>query len=289
MKVLVLGASGMLGNAVLRFFSASPGFEVFGTVRSADSLRLLPADLQQRISYSGDVESMDGSYVEGVLQLLDRLHPEVVINCIGVVKQLAAANDVLTALPVNSLLPHRLVRLCRLARARLIHISTDCVFSGAAGMYREQDTPDASDLYGVSKRLGEVDDPQAITLRTSIIGPELAGGHGLLAWFLAQRGRVKGFTRAIFSGLPTVELARLMREVVIPHPELHGLHHVSAEPISKYRLLQLFAQVYGVSIEIEPDAELIIDRSLDSSRFRRLTGWTPPPWPELVRTMHQFG
>lgn len=279
----------MLGNAVLRFFSGSPGYEVFGTVRSAESLHLLPNELHPCISCIGDVVSMDGGYVNGVQQLLDRVQPAVVINCIGVVKQLAAANDVLTVLPVNSLLPHRLVRLCRVARARLIHISTDCVFTGTAGMYREQDPPDSLDLYGVSKRLGEVDDPQAITLRTSIIGPELAGGHGLLSWFLSQRGRVRGFTRAIFSGLPTVELARLMREVVIPHPEMHGLHHVSAEPISKYRLLQLFAQVYGVTIDIEPDADLVIDRSLDSTRFRRLTGWTPPPWPKLVRSMHQFG
>jgi dTDP-4-dehydrorhamnose reductase len=170
-----------------------------------------------------------------------------------------------------------------------VHISTDCVFSGAKGMYVESDFPDADDLYGRSKYLGEVDYPHAVTLRTSIIGHELDGARSLLCWFLAQGGSVRGFTKAVFSGLPTVELARVVRDFVLPHPELHGLYHVSAAPINKYDLLKLVAQAYGKSIEITPHDQLVIDRSLDSTRFKAATGYAPPSWPELVRTMHAFG
>jgi dTDP-4-dehydrorhamnose reductase len=156
-------------------------------------------------------------------------------------------------------------------------------------MYREQDTPDARDLYGLSKFLGEVDDEHAVTLRTSIIGPELEGAHGLLGWFLAQKGRVRGFSRAVFSGVSTVELARVIRDFVIPNPQLRGVHHVSAAAINKYDLLVLIAKVYGLNTGIEPNAELVIDRSLDSTAFRKLTGYEPPEWPQLVQTMRNFG
>jgi dTDP-4-dehydrorhamnose reductase len=223
------------------------------------------------------------------MQLLDQVRPDVVVNCIGLVKQAVEADDPLAAIPINSLLPHRLLRLCKLARIRLIHFSTDCVFSGARGGYRENDSADASDLYGRSKLLGELNDPQALTLRMSVIGPELAGRHGLLGWFLAQRGHAPGFTRAIFSGLTTLELARVVRDVVLPRSELHGLLHVAAEPISKYHLLVLIARIYGISIDIQPDDRLVIDRSLDPSQFHRLTGYVAPSWPEMVSAMHQFG
>jgi dTDP-4-dehydrorhamnose reductase len=156
-------------------------------------------------------------------------------------------------------------------------------------MYREGDFADANDLYGRSKFLGEVDGPQAVTLRTSIIGPELNSAHGLLGWFLSQRGRVRGFTRAVFSGLPTVELARVIRDFVIPREDLRGVYHVSSAPITKYELLTIIAEVYAHSVNIEPDDALVIDRSLDSGRFRRLTGYDCPAWPELVRSMHEFG
>src|SRR3984885_1007593 len=274
----------MLGNAVLRFFGASPGYSTVGAIRSSSSMRLLPKELQAQLVCAGDVDNADS-----MLEVFGRVRPDVVINCIGLVKQLLTTDDVPAVVSINSLLPHRLVRLCRVARARLIHVSTDCVFAGTKSMYREQDVADARDLYGISKLLGEVDENGAVTLRTSIIGPELASSHGLLGWFLAQRGRVKGFTRAIFSGLPTVELARVMRDFVIPNPQLRGVHHVSAAPISKFDLLTHIARVYGLSVEIVPDAEVIIDRSLDSTSFRTLTGYVPPAWPELVRYMHQFG
>ena len=282
-KVLVLGASGMLGNAVLRLFAQSAGYEVMASARSTSALRLLPEELSDRVVCGVDVENIDT-----LTSLFAKIRPDVVINCIGLVKQLADADDPLAAIPINALMPHRLARLCDVAGARLVHMSTDCVFSGAKGMYIEADPSDAKDLYGRSKFLGEVDFPHAITLRTSIIGHELSGAHSLVGWFLAQQGSVKGFTRAIFSGLPTVELARVIRDHVLAHPELHGVYHVSAAPINKFDLLTLIAKAYDKTIDITPDDKMAIDRSLDSSRFREATGYQPQPWPELVRRMRDF-
>lgn len=282
-KVLVLGATGMLGNAILRFFAQSLGYEVLGTSRSTSLLRLLPEEVRDYVISGVDVE-----HVDSLTNLFVKARPDVVINCIGLVKQLAEADDPLVAIPVNTLLPHRLARLCDVAGARLVHISTDCVFAGTKGMYVETDAADADDVYGRSKYLGEVDCSHAITLRTSIIGHELSGARSLVGWFLAQQHGVKGFTRAIFSGLPTVELARVIRDFVIPNTQLHGLYHVSAEPINKFDLLNLLATAYGKDIPIARDDSLTIDRSLDSSRFRLATGYHPQTWPELVSRMREL-
>jgi dTDP-4-dehydrorhamnose reductase len=282
--VLVLGASGLLGNAVFRYLCSRSQYSVQGTVRSQHAADLLPQELRQRLICDVDIAEVDA-----LARVFERVCPDAVINCVGIVKHLVDPANALPVLSINSVLPHRLALLCRLTRARLIHISTDCVFSGAKGRYTEDDPPDATDLYGRSKLLGEVDDQCALTVRTSIVGPELGSARGLLGWFLSQHGRVKGFRRAIFSGLPTAELARVLHDFIIPDPNLHGVYHVSSEPISKYELLQLFARVYKVSIDIEPDEELVIDRSLDSQRFRRLTGYMAPSWTDLVRAMHEFG
>ena len=283
MKVLVLGVTGMLGNAVFRYFSETTNYEVFGSARSSAGRHAFAPALADRVIVGIDVDNPDS-----LALLFAKVKPQVVINCIGLIKQLAEADDPLSAIPINALLPHRLARLCDVAGARLVHMSTDCVFAGTKGMYTEADMSDAKDLYGRSKYLGEVDYPHAITLRTSIIGHELSGAHSLVGWFLAQQGSVKGFRRAIFSGLPTVELARVIRDHVLPHPELHGLYHVSAEPINKFDLLTLVAQAYGKTTAITPDDKLAMDRSLDSSRFREATGYQPEPWPELVRRMREF-
>lgn len=282
-NVLVLGGSGMLGNAMLRFLAASEGLRVFGTVRSLSTGSKLPAEVRKQLISGIDVERSDH-----LVEAMRRARPDVVVNCIGLVKQLDAADDPLEAIPINSLLPHRLARLADAAGARLIHISTDCVFDGAKGDYRESDVPDAKDLYGRSKLLGEVDYPNAVTLRTSIIGHELDGARSLIGWFLAQEGEVEGFSKAVFSGLPTVELARVVRDFVIPNPELRGLYHVSAQPIDKLSLLRLVAEAYGKSIAIRPSERVVIDRSLDSTSFRSATGYEPPAWPELIETMERF-
>jgi dTDP-4-dehydrorhamnose reductase len=282
MNVLVLGVTGMLGSAVFRQFSSDQCYRVWGTLRNAGGRRHFPEKFHGQLLSNVDVLDQDA-----LVNVLDRVRPDVVINCVGLIKQLADAKDPLSALPINSMLPHRLEKLCGLAGARLIHVSTDCVFSGRKGMYVEADLSDAEDLYGKSKFIGELHEvPHAITLRTSIIGHELGTNFSLIDWFLSQSGPVKGYAKAIFSGLPTVELARVMKDYVIPNPELHGLYHVSVEPIDKLSLLRLVGEVYGHKIEIIPDEQVCIDRSLDSSRFRQATGYVPPAWPELVKMMH---
>ncbi|SEE43116.1 dTDP-4-dehydrorhamnose reductase family protein [Pseudomonas anguilliseptica] len=283
MKILILGITGMLGSAVFRSFSADAEHETWGTVRSGAALRNFPQQSQERLLSGVDVLDQDA-----LVAVLAKVRPDVVINCVGLIKQLADAKDPLTALPINAMLPHRLARLCDLSGARLIHISTDCVFSGRKGGYLESDLSDAEDLYGKSKYIGELHDlPNAITLRTSIIGHELNSSYSLVDWFLSQEGRVRGFSKAIFSGLPTVELARLMKDFVIPHRQLNGLYHVAAKPIDKFRLLSLVAVQYGKAIDIRPDDALVIDRSLDCSRFREATGYVAPEWPELIRRMYE--
>lgn len=283
LRILILGASGMLGNAVLRTFNNKPSYDVFGTVRTASVLSLLSPELHNRIVTGVDVENVDA-----LVNVFKKVRPDVLINCVGLVKQLAESEDVLSAIPINSVLPHRLARLCDLSGARLIHLSTDCVFSGNRGLYAECDIPDAKDVYGRTKFLGEVDYPNAITLRTSIIGHELSGARSLIGWFLAQEKVVKGYRRAIFSGLPTVEIANIIDEFVIPNANLRGLYHLSAEPINKFDLLHLVASVYKKNIEIVPDDVYSIDRSLDSSRFRQATGFQPKSWAELIKIMHEF-
>ncbi len=283
MRVLILGASGMLGNAMIQVLSEEGGWEVFGTIRSGSTSRFYSGEIAEKLIPGIDVEDHDS-----LVDVFDRVRPDIVINCIGLIKQLADANDPLLALPINSLLPHRLARLCSLAGARLVHVSTDCVFSGKKGNYVETDPSDAEDLYGKSKYLGEVDYPNAITLRTSIIGHELQSAHGLIGWFLSQKEKCEGYARAIFSGLPTVALAQIVRDVVIPRPDLHGVYHVAAKPISKYELLELVAKVYGKEINIVPDDGLVIDRSLNASKFRDATRYVAPEWPELIQLMHKY-
>ncbi|PCC98434.1 dTDP-4-dehydrorhamnose reductase family protein [Halopseudomonas pelagia] len=283
MRVLILGVTGMLGSAVFRTFSQDPEFEVWGTLRSASGLGHFAEPHRQRLLQGVDVLDQDA-----LVHVLTRVRPEVVINCVGLIKQLSDAKDPLSALPINAMLPHRLAKLCGLAGARLIHVSTDCVFSGKEGGYVESDVSDAEDLYGKSKFIGELHEiPHAVTLRTSIIGHEQGTHFSLIDWFLAQAGPVKGYAKAIFSGLPTVEMARVMKDYVIPHPELQGLYHVSVEPIDKLSLLRLVAEVYEHDIQISADDKVRIDRSLDSSRFRQATGYVPPTWPELVRLMRE--
>lgn len=282
-RVLVLGASGMLGNAMVRVLGEDAAFKVYGTVRSGGVKRFFSSEIADNLVVGIDVEQQDG-----LVRLFSTVRPDVVINCIGLIKQLAEAGDPLMAIPINSLLPHRLARLSELAGARLIHISTDCVFDGKKGGYTEGDQPNASDLYGLSKYLGEVGYPHTVTLRTSIIGQELNSTNGLIDWFLKQEDKCRGYTQAVFSGLPTVVLAQVVRDVVIPDKKLSGLYHVAAQPIAKFDLLRLVAEVYGKKIEIIPDGTLVINRSLKAERFRAATGYVAPEWPELIRVMHSY-
>jgi dTDP-4-dehydrorhamnose reductase len=272
----------MLGSAAYQCLSNRFPGSVYAAARSPAVKKIFPASAAN-ITIGIDVENTDA--LAGFLQ---EVRPDVIVNCVGVVKQLSSAANPLVAIPINAILPHRLARLADLLGARLIHVSTDCVFSGRKGDYRESDIPDAEDLYGRSKLLGEVDYPNAVTLRTSIIGRELGSCNGLVEWFLSQRGSVRGYRRAIFSGLTTDELVRVIADRILPNPNLRGVYHVSVAPISKFDLLGIVRDVYGVETEIEPDDAVAIDRSLNSDRFRKATGYAPPSWPELIHCMRRF-
>lgn len=279
-RVLVLGGGGMLGHKAFQVLSGE--FDTWVTFRRFDEkLRktgLFPAD---RV-----IDGVDASDLATVQRAVDRVAPDVVINCIGIIKQLAEAKNARISIRINALLPHELADICRARGARLIHISTDCVFSGRKGGYTDDDPSDAEDLYGRSKFLGEVATEGALTLRTSIIGRELFTDVSLVDWFLGRHDEaVRGFTNAIFSGFTSIALSREIARVIRDYPSLSGRYNVSAEPMDKYHLLLLLREAYGTSVEIEPHADFRCDRSLDSRRYRAATGFVPPSWPEMIREM----
>ncbi len=282
MKVLVLGASGMIGSAMVRVLSDSDRFDVVGTLRSEMARPLFPNFVAEKM-----VSGVDLINPDCIPHLFRRVRPSVVVNCAGLTKHVPAGNDPLSALTMNALLPHRLAEYCGMMGARLIHVSTDCVFSGNKGNYSEQDQPDAVDFYGKTKHLGEVLGQHCLTLRTSTIGRELGTRHGLLEWFLAQK-ECKGYRQAIFSGLPTVEFARVVRDFVIPNEDLSGLYHVGVRPIDKDSLLRLIAQVFARETSIVPDDQVRINRSLDATRFNAATGYCPADWPDLIEMMRDY-
>ncbi len=269
----------MLGHEALRVLA--PDFEVWGACRNPETLPELgvPAD---RLLGGLDATNADDAY-----ELLAMVQPDLVLNAIGIVKQREDAKAAIPSIEVNSLWPHLLADACALYGARMIHVSTDCVFSGSRGGYTEADVPDAFDLYGRSKLLGEVTDREnVVTLRTSIIGWQLGDPTGLVGWFAAHRAeQLKGFTKAIFSGLTTRALTEVIRDVVLPDESLHGLWHVSAQPIDKFTLLSKLAEKLVWDVDLTPSGELVIDRSLDSTGFREKTGWTPPSWDEMLEAL----
>jgi dTDP-4-dehydrorhamnose reductase len=282
MKVIVLGSNGMIGSTMFKVLRESSELGVWGTLRSGHDRRFFTqADARQLI------DGIDAFQSDALLKVFATIRPDVVINCVGLTKHRPETDDPLQSLELNAALPHRLARMCEVASARLVHVSTDCVFLGSKGSYVESDLPDATDFYGKSKSMGEVVfAPNAITLRTSTIGHELYTRYGLLEWFLSQERQCKGFSRAIFSGLPTVVFAQIVRDIVLPRPTLHGLYHVSAKSINKLDLLQLIAKIYKKKIDIVKDDSVVIDRSLDGARFSAATGYVVPDWEELINLMH---
>lgn len=278
-RVLVLGGTGMLGHKLAHVLSATPGLEVHCTVRrEPDAAFAAPG-----ATYHAGVEIGYGD--GGLARVLKATAPDVVVNAVGAIKQkdLYAAMD--ETFWLNGVLPHLVPLLNPNPGGRLIHVSTDCVFRGDRGGYTEADRPDAEDLYGRSKAAGEVDYGRHLTLRTSIIGFETAGHLGLLGWFLRQpRGStLRGFTGAIYSGLPTATLSRTIRDLVLAGADAPtGLYQVASEPISKLELLERVNRALGLGHTLVPDDSLRMDRSLDDARFRAATRTRRPGWDELV-------
>ena len=276
---VVLGGDGMLGYQLLK--SLDQRHEVKVTLRQ---------DLEAYSSYK--LFNNDNAYTGIDIRSLERLvevmadfRPEAVINAVGIVKQRLDAKESIPSLEINALLPHRLAVLCKGIGTRLIHLSTDCIFSGKKGNYVESDLSDAEDLYGKTKYLGEVHEANSLTLRTSIIGRELSRHTSLLDWFLAQTGTVKGFTKAIYTGFTTLEMSRIIEKMLIEFPAASGVYQVSSDPINKYELLLLIREKLGLDVEIVPDDVFCCDRSLDSSRFRAEFNYTPPTWPAMIEEL----
>jgi dTDP-4-dehydrorhamnose reductase len=280
MRILIFGAGGMLGHKLCQRLIKN--HEVSATVRGGAD-KVANYGIFDGVSFVENVDVTDTAAVE---HAVETARPEVVINAAGVIKQLPSASDVINTLSVNSIFPNLLAELAAKHNFRLICISTDCVFNGEKGGYTEEDKPDAYDLYGQSKRFGEVTGANCLTIRTSIIGRELGTSHSLVDWFLSNRGgSVKGFTKAIYSGFPTVVFADIIERLITEWKDLSGLFHVSSEPIDKYSLLRMINDAFDAEISIEPSDELAIDRSLDSKKFRELTGFVPKPWPEMISEM----
>lgn len=280
--VLIMGCTGAVGHVLLAQLSLRDDLDVYGTVRVSEDLSKWFAP-QVVKNIRGGVDAHD---IDSVISVVNEIQPDVVINCIGIIKQVITKDDAFLAIMINALLPHRIATICKNVGARLIHLSTDCVFSGKDGNYNESMPADAVDLYGRSKCLGEVEYSNCVTLRKSVIGHELKGGHGLLEWFLAQEGWVKGFTNAIYSGVTAHELARVIGDYVLSNEKIEGIYHVSSSPISKYALLELIAKRYRKNIEIERYEGIRLNRSLDSTKFRNDTGYLPPSWEKMVDDMY---
>lgn len=281
MKILVLGASGMLGHKLTQRLAAN--HSVSAAVRDPSTL---PAD-HPAFAHAAVHACPDARADTDIARVIDAAAPDVVINAVGMVKQRDEAAVPETAVAINALIPHRLARLAEAAGARLIHVSTDCVFKGDRGGYTEDDTPDAEDLYGRSKLLGEVDRAPHLTIRTSIVGRELRGHLGLFEWFISQAaptgpGKTRGFTKAIYSGLTTAALADLIERVLADPEPISGLWHASSDPIDKHTLLSILSDRMSLGIDIEPFDGFRIDRSMGSKRLRERLGWTPPSWDAMI-------
>lgn len=284
MRILILGATGMLGHTLVFELSRIPSLTVFGACRDPNRLRgVAPEAFLARLR--GGLEASD---IGTITAAMDATHPDVVVNAVGLIRQLPEGREAIPCITINALFPHLLLKLCRQRQTRLIHISTDCVFDGQKSTpYSEEDPLTARDIYGITKFMGELHEPPAVTLRTSIIGHELRNHQGLLEWFLSQQGAVNGFARTIYSGLPTDALSRVIAKYILPRPTLSGLFQVASEPISKYELLRLVAATYGKNIEIRREEGNVENKALSYEKLHCATGYVARPWPTLVAEMRR--
>ncbi|MCK5133669.1 MAG: SDR family oxidoreductase [Candidatus Sabulitectum sp.] len=279
-KVLVLGGDGMLGHKVFQVFN-----EDYETHASFLGLRDYTSafPVYKEVPASRIHIGVNALNYAALQSLIEEVQPDVVVNCIGLIKQLEEASDHILAIQMNSVLPHNLAQICSSSGARLVHVSTDCVFSGDKGNYTEDDPSDVMDLYGKSKALGEVNYAPHLTVRTSIIGREWVRSTALLEWFLSQQGKtVKGYKNAVYSGFTTEAIARLIKKTVSERPDLTGLWHVSSNPVSKLELISMIKEAWGLDITVEPFEDTPCDRSLDSSRFFGETGFERPSWESMI-------
>tara|TARA_R110002095_G_scaffold216264_1_gene212741 strand:- start:696 stop:1580 length:885 start_codon:yes stop_codon:yes gene_type:complete len=280
-RILIVGATGMLGHKMALKLTQKK-YDVFATVRQS-----APAFfIKNNLGSLKIIEGVDAYNPETVKEAIAQSQPDFVLNCVGIVKQLDEAKSPIPSITINALFPHQLAKMCGDAQARLIHFSTDCVFSGVKGPYKQTDPSDVNDLYGMSKFMGEVAGDKALTIRSSIIGREFAKPTGLLEWFLSQKGKeISGYKNALYTGLTTNAMVDLVDFIIQKHPKIHGIYQVSSEEISKFDLLQIVNEVYKIGVVIRADESFYCDRRLTMEEFRGKTNWIPQSWNKMIKTM----
>ena len=285
MRIIVLGSTGLIGNTITKFFLNQSKYETFGILRDLEKISFFDNRYHKNFIHIDNI--LDFEKFE---KILIKLKPKLIINCLGITNKFLKNNfkSVEESIKINALFPHRLHEICSKIDARLIHLSTDCVFSGRKGFYKEDDIPDPLDIYGRSKLLGELNYSNSLTIRKSVIGHEFLSRNGLLEWFLNKKETVEGYKNAIFSGLTVLELAKIIDKYIIPNKRLSGIIHVAGNPISKYELLYLISNEYQKKINIIPNESLKIDRTLNSNLFNDITGYQMKDWKELISSMREF-
>lgn len=285
MKILILGVSGMLGHKLFEIISKESEFDVYGTViKESTTFDKFPKNLRSKIIFGVIADKP-----ETFIKVINDIKPKIVINAIGIIKQNNSSKDTETMIKVNALFPHQLANACTEVGARMITIATDCVFDGQKGeAYLESDIPTCHDTYGMTKYLGEIYGDKHLTLRTSIIGHELETHLSLLDWFINEPSKtINGYTKAIFSGLTTLELSKFLLDKIFKDPSITGLWHLSVNPISKFDLLSIIAKEYNKEVEMIPSEKVIINRALNSDRLREKTGYIVKSWEQLIKEMHE--
>tara|TARA_B100000780_G_C21119425_1_gene453303 strand:- start:818 stop:1663 length:846 start_codon:yes stop_codon:yes gene_type:complete len=268
-KILVLGGAGMLGHVLLKKLNENKVFEIYDITRNKKN---------RPNNFECDVTNFDSLF-----KIIKNVNPNYIINCIGILIK-GSLEDPSNAILVNAVLPHKLVRFSRNVKAKLIHISTDCVFDGYKGSYSESDNKTAQDTYGLSKSLGEIKDKN-LTLRTSIIGPELKdNGEGLFSWFINQKGEVNGFTESIWGGVTTLVLADIIIKSI---NENHtGLIHITnGKPISKYDLLNLIKDKFELN---KINLKRVCGKKVDKSLKTKFSYFQIPAYEEMILDMKNF-
>lgn len=273
----------MIGNCLFKYLSLKKEYNVYGFVRNKITL-----NEENSLINKANILEVKILRNNNFKKIIQDLNPQVIINCIGIVKQNPLINNITLTIELNSLFPHNLNNICREINCRLIQLSSDCVFSGRKGNYQEKDYADANDIYGRSKFFGEINDINCLTIRTSFIGHELKNKWGLLSWFISQDKKVNGFKNAIYSGLTTLEIAKIIYDFVLPNKNLNGLYHIASKPIDKFSLLEIINEIYEKNIKINKDYSLIIDKSLDYSKFRDVTGYEPIEWECALKELKNF-
>lgn len=280
MKILILGANGMFASELIKALKDSP-INIYGTTRA------LASSLSNEQKNFSLIRNVNFNNLDSVLHCIEEINPDFVLNLVGITKYKEKISSYADFIEVNSLAPHKIAQFCDLRSSKFIQLSTDCVFSGLKGNYLDMDSPDPVDLYGKTKALGEINtNDSSLTIRTSFIGHNENSKDGLLEWFLSQSNSCKGFNRAVYSGLTTIELASIFKNYIFKLDNLSGIYNISAASITKYDLLKLISKVYKKDIEIVQSDEWVIDRSLNSDSFQSISGYNPPTWEEMVTKMY---